>query len=197
MSIKSLMASCCFIFFLTGCSHNIQLNPEMTSFTKSEQPSPVKVGYYISKEDTKKSVTTPGGGGDSITYSPYKDTETVFYTVLANKFADVYKLSALDDQKFISDNDIQYIFIPQLETNSSSESLLTWPPTNFTISLLCKAIDSEGNTIWDKKIDVEGEAEFDEFKDDFSLAARRATEKALLELSHQLENEALFNTGKE
>lgn len=183
--------------FLTGCSHNIQLNPETASFEASKQQNPAKVAYFISKEDTKKSVTTPGGGGDSVTYFPYKDTETILYTVLANKFSDVYKINALDDKKFISDNEIQYIFIPQLETNSSSESALTWPPTNFTISFICKAIDNEGNTVWNKKIDAEGVAEFDEFKEDFSLAARRATKKAFVTLSEELDSKTPFSQDKE
>ncbi len=181
-----------FAFILSGCSHQIQLNPEMKEFTESEQKIDKTVGYFITKEDIKKSVTTPGGGGDSVTYTPYKDTETVLYTVLMNKFSDVYKVDSLEDNNFIEENNIQYVFIPKLITDSSSDSALTWPPTNFTISLSCQAIESEGKVVWEKTIDVEGNAEFDEFKHDFSLSARRATEQAFVKLAEELENQTAF-----
>lgn len=181
-----------FAFILSGCSHQIQLNPEMKEFTSSDLKINKSVGYFIAKDDISKSVTTPGGGGDSVTYQPYKDTETVLYTVLLNKFADVYKIDSLEDNKFIKAKNIQYIFIPKLVTNSSSESGFTWPPTNFTISLSCQAIEKGKNVVWEKTIDVEGKAEFDEFKNDFSLAARRAAEKAFVTLAKELENSTAF-----
>ncbi|WP_415225674.1 hypothetical protein [Psychromonas sp.] len=181
-----------FAFILSGCSHQIQLNPEMKEFTNSDIKIDKTVGYFIAKADIDKSVTTPGGGGDSVTYKPYKDTETVLYTVLINKFEDVYKIDSLEDKQFITENNIQYVFIPKLVTNSSSDSAFTWPPTNFTISLSCQAIENGKDVVWEKTIDVEGNAEFDEFKTDFSLSARRATEKAFVKLAEELENTAAF-----
>jgi len=181
-----------FAFILSGCSHQIQLNPEMKELTSSDLKINKSVGYFIAKGDIEKSVTTPGGGGDSVTYQPYKDTETVLYTVLLNKFSDVYKMDSLEDNQFIKANNIQYVFIPKLVTNSSSESAFTWPPTNFTISLSCQAIENGKDIVWEKTINVEGKAEFDEFKNDFSLAARRAAEKAFVTLAEELENTAAF-----
>ncbi|MCG6202131.1 hypothetical protein [Psychromonas antarctica] len=190
MDIKFL--AIVFAFVLSGCSHQIQINPDMKEFTTSDQKIDKTVGYFIAKDDISKSVTTPGGGGDSVTYQPYKDTETVLYTVLMNKFSDVYKVDSLEDNNFIEKNNIRYIFIPKLVTNSSSGSAFTWPPTKFMISLTCQAIKSEGEVVWEKSIDVEGDAEFDEFKSDFSLAARRATEKAFIKLAQELDNQPIF-----
>lgn len=173
---------------LSGCSHQIQLNPKTDGFKISEHKVNKTVGYYISDADRLKKVTTPGGGGDKVSYTPYKDVETALYTVLSNKFSQVYLVKSLDDKTFIKDNEIALVFLPSIETNSSSSSMLTWPPTKFTVNLSCKAIDADGNTVWEKVISSEGEAEFDEFKSDFSLAARRATEKLFIKFANELES---------
>jgi hypothetical protein len=91
------------------------------------------VAYFISQENHLKQVTTPGGGGDKVTYKPYADTEVALNTVLSKMFSRVYSLNSVDDQQYIDDKNISYIFVPKLTTNSSSSSMLTWPPTNFTI----------------------------------------------------------------
>ena len=147
------------------------------------------VGYYLSEEDRKKIVKTPGGGGDDITYTPYKDTESVLFTVLSNKFKDVYLIKSLEDETFIKENEIKFIFIPKIVTQSSSSSPFTWPPTKFTVDLTVKALDVNGDIVWQKQIQKTGEAEFDEFKADFSLSARRATEQVFLQLAKDIENE--------
>lgn len=183
-----------FVFFLaisvlSGCSHQIQMNPNTDSFVESSNKINMIVGYHISDEDRAKKVTTPGGGGDKVTYSPYKDTESVLFTVLSNKFKDVYLVKSLDDDSFIKENEIKLIFIPQIITQSSSSSPFTWPPTKFVVDLTVKAIDSSGEVAWQKNIKKTGEAEFDEFKADFSLSARRATEQVFLQLAKDIENE--------
>jgi len=172
---------------LSGCAHQIQLNPKTDGLQISENMINKAVGYHISEVDRLKKVTTPGGGGDKVSYTPYKDIETALYTVLSNKFSDVYQVKSLEDKAFIKDNAIELVFLPRIETNSSSSSLVTWPPTKFTINLFCKAIDAEGNTVWEKEISSEGKAEFSEFKSDYSLAARRATEKLFTQLADELE----------
>ena len=177
-----------FIATLTGCAHQIQLNPNTDKFIESTQPIDQIVGYHISNQDRIKEVTTPGGGGDKVTYSPYKDSETILYTVLANKFKDVYLVKSLDDSSFIKEHEIQLIFIPKITTNSSSSSPFTWPPTSFTIDLTVNAIDAAGETVWSTNVKETGKSEFDEFKHDFSLSARRATEKTFLLLADKLES---------
>ena len=178
---------------LSGCAHKITINPNMESFTTSKNISNTIVGYHISDVDKAKKVTTPGGGGDKVSYTPYKDIESALFTVLSNKFKDVYLVKSLDDKSFIKENEIKLIFIPNIITQSSSSSPFTWPPTKFIVDLTVKAIDTTGATIWKKQIKKTGEAKFSEFKSDFSLSARRATEQALAELAKELEKEPLFN----
>lgn len=180
------------LLFLSGCAHQIQINPKSDAFAASESPIDKVVGYHISDTSRTKKVTTPGGGGDKVSYTPYKDTESILFTVLSNKFKDVFLVKNLDDSSFIKDNEIQLIFVPTITTNSSSSSFLTWPPTNFTVDLKVKAIDATGNIVWENSVQAQGEAEFDEFKSDFSLAARRATEQAFLKLADVIEQEESF-----
>ena len=175
------------VLLLTGCAHQIQLNPQMDKFAVSENKIDKVVGYHISTENIAKKVTTPGGGGDKISYFPYKETEAVLYTVLTNKFKDVYSVSDVNDKNFLKEKDIYLIFIPEIVTNSSSNSLFTWPPTSFTYSLTLKAINNENETFWEKRITAEGKAEYGEFKSDFSLSARRATEEVFLQLAEELD----------
>jgi hypothetical protein len=106
---------------------------------------------------------------------------------LANKFKDVYLVKSLNDSSFIKEHEIKFIFIPKITTDSSYSSPFTWPPTRFTIDLTVKAINVSGETIWEKSVTETGHAEFSEFKSDFSLLARRATEKTFLLLAKELE----------
>jgi len=174
---------------LSGCAHQIQINPSTSLFNDSETKIDKVVGYHISDQNRKKIVKTAGGGGDKVTYTPYKDTESVLFTVLSNKFKDVFLVKSLEDESFIKENEIKFIFIPEIITHSSSSSAFTWPPTKFTIDLTVKALDSKGNVVWQKQITKTGEAEYDEFKSDFSLSARRATEQAFLQLAQDIEQE--------
>lgn len=178
---------------MSGCAHQIQISPNTESFVGSPQKVDAVVGYHISEADRKKLVETPGGGGDKVSYLPYKDTETILYTVLSNKFKDVYLVNDLGDSTFITDKGITFIFIPEIITDSSSSSAFTWPPTKFIVNLTVKAVNSSGDLVWETQIKETGEAEYDEFKSDFSLSARRATEKAFQQLAKELENTDLLS----
>jgi hypothetical protein len=180
------------IALLSGCAHQIQLNPNTDAFVESDVIINTVVGYHISDEDRKKIVETPGGGGDKVTYSPYKDTESILFTVLSNKFKDVYLVKSLDDSSFIKENEIKLIFIPKIITQSSSSSPFTWPPTKFVFDLTVKALNESGEIVWQKNIKQTGEAEFDEFKSDFSLSARRAAEQTFLQLAKDIETDVSF-----
>jgi hypothetical protein len=173
--------------FLSGCAHNIQINPSIDGLQPSSKKIDNTVGYHISEVDQNLKVKTPGGGGDDITYMPYKDMESAFFAVLSNKFKDVYKVKSLNDGSFIKENEIKLIFIPTITTNSSSSSLFTWPPTNFTVDITVKAIDESGEIVWMDSVRTNGAAEFSEFKSDFGLAAKRATEAAILQLAEKLD----------
>lgn len=183
-----------YIFFaliaivLTGCAHPIVISPDISKIERDSnvQVIPNNVGYYL-LDDREKEVITAGGGGDKVRYKPYKDIETGFYKMLANVFKSVTALKS-DKDEAISKSGIRYIISLDVSTNSSSPSLFTWPPTTFGVNLNCDIRDATGNNVMHLLSVGEGHAEFDEFKSDFSLAAKRASQDALLKMQHSLLN---------
>jgi hypothetical protein len=75
-----------------------------------------------------------------------------------------------------------YVFIPQISASSLSDSLVTWPPTSFTLIVSCTVYDPNGVEVGRKAVVGTGAATFSEFKSDFSLAGRRASADALAKL---------------
>ncbi len=179
---------CVAVAITSGCTHDIQMTPNLTALRQLESTVLIdkNVGYYISSENRGKKVVTPGGGGDKVAYKPYSDFEGGLISVLSKVYAQVHPVDSLTDSK-IKEKNIHLIFIPEMTTTSSSGSAFTWPPTEFKIDLSCKAVDGEGNVVWQKELRSTGKAEFKEFKGDFSLAARRATESLILELFNEIE----------
>ena len=181
------------VLLLVGCAHQINITPPLNTLdamgiTKINKA----VGYHISPADRAKEVTTPGGGGDKVKYLPYQESEPALTQVLSNLFAQVVAILSLDDKQFIAANKIEFIFVPTIETDSSSESAFTWPPTKFTVTLDCRAVDGAGTVVWQKKVTGEGRAEFSEFKHDLSLAARRASKEAFLNLQQEINSAKEF-----
>lgn len=172
---------------LVGCAHPIVITPDLQAIDRnSVKPIEKTVAYYIAVPDREKEVITPGGGGDKVKYYPYKELEPALQKVLNNLFRSVKRLDNPNDVAFLQANDISYVFLPSINTNSSSDSIVTWPPTEFTVDLKCMAIDQNGKTVWQNKISAKGQATFSEFKSDFSLAAKRATEIAFKQLQSEL-----------
>lgn len=175
--------------FISGCAHPLSISPNIAKIERdanSQPRSKQSVGYFISAEVRNLEVTTPGGGGDKLRYSPYRDIETAFYKMLTNVFDNVTKLTGPSDTEAISKNNIGYVITPEIITNSSSPSPFTWPPTKFSVDLTCKISDASGKLVTSKQVVGEGQAEFDEFKADFSLSARRASEDALRKMQSKL-----------
>lgn len=168
---------------LTACAHPIVITPNMGELHANGVNKVDKVvGYYIPAAERDKRVESPGGGGDRLSYTPYKDLEPALQKTLANVFRDVHAVTSLEDRAFLKANNISYVFVPKIETDSSSDSAFTWPPTKFTVSLDCAALDANGREIWRKTTKQTGEATFGEFKTDLPLAAKRAAVKAFQEL---------------
>ncbi|MDA3915350.1 MAG: hypothetical protein PF690_00050 [Deltaproteobacteria bacterium] len=174
------------LFLLIGCGHSINISPPLNTLDKDGIHKIDKnVGYFISKENIAKEITTPGGG-DKVKYFPYKESEPALKKILSNIFDQVHRVPSVTDLQFITSNNISYIFTPEFKTDSSSESMFTWPPTKFSIIIDCKAVDKAGIVLWQTKITSEGNAEFAKFKHDFSLAAKRATKKAFTKLQDEI-----------
>ncbi len=167
---------------VTGCAHPISLSPNLANLDNGAAVRiDKKIGLSISAEDRQREVTTPGGGGDKVSYLPYRDLEPGLYYALSKSFADVSKVNGLSDPQ-IKAGGLHYVLKPSIATTSWSQSVLTWPPTLFTVELSGTIVDIEGRAITELKVQGEGRAEFDEFKSDFSLAAKRASEDALKKL---------------
>lgn len=176
------------ISLTTGCAHPISMAPNLDGQTITSTKKSQKVAaYYISDVDRALEVTTPGGGGDKVTYKPYADLELGLDAVLAKKFSAVYAMSSPDDAEFIKKHNVSYIFVPRLETESSSDSAFTWPPTSFKVHMHCKAVDTKGKTVWERNLKGEGNAEFSEFRSNYSLSAQRASEQLLHVLRRALD----------
>ncbi len=170
-----------------GCAHQINITPPLNTLDGNNVTKINKtVGYYISPADRAKEVETPGGGGDKVKYLPYPETEPALNKVLNNLYTGVVLVPSLDDKQFIASKKIAYIFVPTIETDSGSDSALTWPPTRFTVSLDTKAMGPNGNVVWQKKVKGEGKAAFSEFKHDFSLSARLASKQAFQNLQQAI-----------
>jgi hypothetical protein len=186
MAIHRFMLTAALVLtaLITGCAHPISVTPSDFNQIKGSSSAKIQkpVGYYISPDDLQREVITPGGGGDKVSYKPYKDLEPAIYKALSEVFTDVSKLDAA-----AAKDGIQLVIVPKITTDSSSSSLVTWPPTTFTVELLCKVNDKGGNVLTEVKATGSGRAEFSEFKSDFSLAGKRAAQEAISNLVKALE----------
>ncbi|GHD56807.1 hypothetical protein [Jeongeupia chitinilytica] len=188
------IAGAAILLSLTGCAHPIVITPEkQAAQAGADKPAKIDktVAYYISAEDRNREVVTPGGGGDQVRYQPYRDLEVAYYMTLADRYNKVVSLTTPDDAKVLDEKQVSYIFKPTLTTDSSSDSMLTWPPTRFSVKLDTTAIDRSGKSVWVNQVTGQGEAEFDEFKHNFNLSAQRASTDAMRKFSQQLTDEAV------
>jgi len=180
-SLAGLFALC------AGCAHTIVIGPDMSRLPVETPPvSSGAAAYYISSENRERPVTSGGGGGDSVKYTPYKDLEPALFRVLSNHFAQVYALKSPQDRAFMQERNVRFVFTPQYSTTSSSSSLLTWPPTEFTLTIHVEAVDQDQKSVWQADVTGTGQATFAEFKRDFALAAERASEQAFRKLGAKL-----------
>jgi hypothetical protein len=189
-NIKSLLAVLGAAALLAGCAHPISLTPKATDLPAAQTTKIDKgVGLAITEADRAKTVVSPGGGGDKVEYYPYRDLELGLYQALSDSFTRVSRVTGTADPKVGAEH-LSYVVRPDITTTSSSPSPFTWPPTQFTVSLTCTVMDANGNTLKTISASGEGHAEFDEFKSDFSLSARRASASALSKLIEALRKAA-------
>jgi hypothetical protein len=175
------------VLTLLGCAHPIVISPRVEELPGENAVKIDKiVGYYISASDMAANIESPGGGGDRISYYPYKDIEAALNKILSNVYKDVYKLKSKNDRSELAASGITYVFIPKVATTSSSPSPFTWPPTDFSITLSVVALDNKGGQVWAGSVEGKGHAEFKEFKNDFQLAARLASKEAFIKLQNEI-----------
>lgn len=172
---------------LAACAHPIVISPDPASLAKPTEKLDRGIGLVITSSDKAVQITSPGGGGDNVSYYPYKDLEFGLYSTLSSVFTNVVPLNALDEKQKISQQNLGMVFLPVIQTTSSSESLFTWPPTFFSIMIDYRVVDPAGVQLSSGRVLGEGRAEFSEFKSDFALAAKRAGTDALNKLKDKLQ----------
>jgi hypothetical protein len=151
-------------------------------------------GYYITPTMREKEVITPAGGGDRVRYTPYKDIERGFADVLDNVFAGVKPLDS-NVSPSINNNSVDYVVSLEINTDSSSASMFTWPPTWFGVSLETEIVNTETKKKTTITAKGEGNAKYSEFIRDKGIAGKKASQDALNNLQHEiLESDAFSNS---
>lgn len=171
------------ITILGACAHTITINPSTTPQRSEDHTYSTKVaGYVMTDADRAKQVTTEGGGGDKVNYFPYKDLEKGIRDVLKSLYSDVVLVRSPSDFEAIKRDGVGIVFAPEIYTSSKSDSAFTWPPTQFAIDLSSTVTDATGSMLARVRVSGQGAASFSEFKEDFGLAGRRATQDAFEKL---------------
>jgi hypothetical protein len=170
--------------FLFGCAHPITMNPDLAVVAAPAGGKMIdkKIAYALPDALKATEVTTPGGGGDKVRYFPYRDIEPGLYKALSEVFTGVTKVQDAKDTAAIKASNAAFLIAPQITTTSSSSSAFTWPPTQFSVDLVCPVTDTDGKLIQTFRVSGNGNASFDEFKTNLSLAAVRASNDALVQL---------------
>jgi len=189
----------CFVvaIILSGCAHPITINPPSISQRLENNPiSTIIAGYVLTDADRSKQITTEGGGGDKVTYFPYKDLEKGFRDVLKSLYSDVVLVSSPSDFEAFRRDGVSIVFVPEIYTSSNSNSAFTWPPTQFSIDLSSTVTDATGNMLARVRASGQGIATFSEFKGDFGLAGRRAAQDAFKKLSSEIQANPRLKAAK-
>jgi len=135
------------------------------------------VGYVISSQDMNREVITPGGGGDKVSYFPYKDLDYSLSRSLERIFSGARRLEQISQ---VDNNlDMHLVLEPKITTDSSSSSFMFWPPEIFTITLNCDAYDRMKNRIFTATGTGHGNATPQDWRADFGIAGKRAMEDAI------------------
>lgn len=191
MALIRNIAAVGIIAVLSGCAHEISLTGDPSKLPELSGTQVEKsVALVISEEDSAREVITPGGGGDKVSYHPYHDVELPLYVGLGHVFKNVTKMKKAPDAETMRAQHLDYVVVPSITTTSSSPSLLTWPPTNFSVTLTCTVTDPTGQKVVVENVTGTGHAEFSEFKRNFGLAGQLAVADAVTKLQSALANEA-------
>lgn len=176
---------------LGGCAHPVSLQSDTGALIGAGEGRKIdrKVALAVSDAQKAREITTPGGGGDKVSYYPYRDLETGLYVALAETFSSVTRANGPSDAKLAQDG-TALVFIPEITTTSHSPSLFTWPPTIFTIQVEMVVRTPAGAPVAEIRAQGDGRAEFEEFKADFSLSAKRAAQDVLRKLIQAIQASA-------
>ncbi|QSI34147.1 hypothetical protein GNX71_33095 [Variovorax sp. RKNM96] len=171
---------------LAGCSHPITMITETAPPRSVAHLIPKKVAYVMTDAQRDLQVTTAGGSGDRVSYYPYRDLEKSIRDALRGVYRNVIVVRTATDAKANEAAGVSLVFTPQIKTDSSSSSWVTWPPTAFTAEVTCVVTDTSGVEVTRVRAVGNGTAEFGEFNGDYGLAARRAARQMTSQLSSEI-----------
>ncbi|WP_246795595.1 hypothetical protein [Burkholderia perseverans] len=187
MTLIRTLAAAGVIAALSGCAHEISLTGDVNKIPALSTPPLEKtVGLVITDEQLASEAVTPGGGGDKVSYHPYHDLELPLYVGLGHVFKNVTKLKSAPDAATIQAKHLDYVIVPTIKTTSSSSSIVTWPPTDFSVTLTCTVADPSGQTVLTEDVTGTGHAEFSQFKHNLSLSGQLAAADAVSRLQSAL-----------
>ncbi|MBT2335878.1 hypothetical protein J7E49_18420 [Variovorax paradoxus] len=181
-----LLATAVLAALLAGCAHPITMITETAPPRSQAHLVPKKVAYVMTDALRDQRVTSAGGSGDRVSYYPYRDLEKSIRDALRAVYRDVVVLRAAGDAKANEAAGVSLVFTPQIKTDSSSSSWITWPPTSFTAEVSCMVSDAAGAEVARVRATGNGTAEFGEFNGDYGLAARRAARQLTSQLSSEI-----------
>ncbi|MGB5966303.1 MAG: hypothetical protein WBF77_12425 [Sulfurimonadaceae bacterium] len=174
------------LLLMSACVHDISVAPELSKIKKTRPVTIHRtVAYYIPTELYTQSVITPGGNSDDLRYTPYKDTELSFKKVLDNVFTEVYKIDSLNDAK-IEQYNIQFIFVPTIETMSFSNSNVDWQPTKFNFILKVQVLHADNKELFTTYAQGKGVANFGRYQDNPAYAVEIASRSAFLQFQDEI-----------
>ncbi|KAF1068962.1 hypothetical protein [Variovorax sp.] len=171
---------------LAACTHPITMVTDPAPPRSLQHLVQKKVAYVMTDAQRDTQVVTPGGSGDKVSYFPYRDLEKPVRDALRSVYRDVVVLRTANDVKANQAAGIALVFTPKITTDSSSSSLLAWPPTSFTAEVQCVVTDAAGAEVTRVRAVGNGTAEFGEYKGDFGLAARRAAARMAGQLASEI-----------
>jgi hypothetical protein len=177
------------IALISGCAHNIKISPEQTP-ANTQAKSKTVVAYYVSAADKVLKSTTPGGGGDKVSYQLAKDMEYGFFTILNGTYETVKVLEASHDVGKMKTDGVALMFEPKFTSTSSGSSMLIWPADKFSITIQCKAYNAAGVLILDKAFTGNGVATSKELMGNFALAANKAATDVLDQVKKEITTNA-------
>ncbi len=184
--IARLFGAVVFTAVLVGCAHPISMNAEKAPERVESTLIAKKVAYAMTDADRGKQVTTPGGGGDKVSYFPYRDLEKSIRDALRAVYQEVVVVKSATDSEGIRSAGVEMVFTPDIKTDSSSPSAFTWPPTVFTTEIACIVTDASGQEVGRVQAVGNGAAEFGEFKNNFGLSASRSATEVAAKLAEQI-----------
>ena len=181
-----------FAAVLAGCAHPINVGTDTAPPRVEANLVQKKVAYAMTDAQRALQAVTPGGGGDRISYYPYRDLEKSIRDALRAVYQDVVVLKSAADANAVQASGAALVFTPEIKTDSGSPSPFTWPPTYFTTEVSCVVTDPAGVEVTRVKASGRGEAEFSEFKSELGLSAKRAATNMSTQLAGEIQkNEKL------